>query len=135
MLLAGFWNSCTTQDKHCREAILGSQKGDTGFQTRGSHGKKNKGKANVRPRGCSMYLMMAHGSQNLRNHLALENAPLRKDGSHWVFRPRNFRCYIFQHFQNEERYSKNVLTHLCLAPWLWCSKVKQLHHVVSDHPE
>lgn len=97
MLFAGFWNSCTTQDKHCREAILGSQKGETGFQTRGSYSKKNKGKATIRLLGCSMYLMVAHCFQNVRNHLALDNVLLRKDVSHWVFRP-NFRCYRFQHF-------------------------------------
>lgn len=32
MLFASIWNSFTTQDKHCREAILGSQKKKLAFK-------------------------------------------------------------------------------------------------------
>lgn len=81
MLCAGIWNFFTTQDKHCREAIRGAQKKETGFQSRDSYSKKNKGKENIR-----MYLMMAHCFQNSGNYLALENAPRREDLSQWYYK-------------------------------------------------
>lgn len=88
MLFAGIWNFFTTQDKRCREAIPGSQKKKgTGFQTRDSYSKKNKGKENIR-----MDLMMAHCFPNSGNYLALENVPWREDLSQWYYKsPRIYK--------------------------------------------
>lgn len=45
-------------------------------------------------------------------------------------RPRNFRCYIFQHFSKWRALFANVLVQLRVALGLRCSKVKQLHPVI-----
>lgn len=49
-------------------------------------------------------------------------------------RPRNFRCYVFQHFSKWRALFENVLVQLCVASWRRCSKVKPLHHVVIWSP-
>lgn len=81
MLFVDIWEFFTIQDKHCRETILGSQEKETGFQTRDSYSKKNKGKENIR-----MYLMMAHCFQNSGNYPALGNVPWREDLSQWYYK-------------------------------------------------
>lgn len=95
MLFAGIWNFFTTQDKRRREATPGSQKKETGFQTRDSYSKKNKGKENIR-----MDLMMAHCFPNSGNYLALENVPRREDLSQRYYKsPRIYKsCSLWKFY-------------------------------------
>lgn len=71
------------------------KKKETGFQTRDSYSKKNKGKENIR-----MDLMMAHCFPNSGNYLALENVPWREDLSQWYYKsPRIYKsCSLWKFY-------------------------------------